>query len=71
MFLMKPHYHSVGLLELHQCQCELEGISNKILYGDNRNSHGLCSESHSLSESQRNTGRETLTSGLRRESASR
>ena len=41
MFLMKPHYHSVGLLELHQCRCEWEGISNKILYRDNRNSHGL------------------------------
>ena len=30
----------------------------------------MVSDSHSLSESQRNTGCETLTSGLRSESAS-
>ena len=30
----------------------------------------MVSDSHLLSESQRHTGRETLTSGLRRESAS-
>ena len=41
LFSMKPHYYFVGLLEHHQCQCKWEGISNTILYRDNRNSHGL------------------------------
>ena len=41
IFLMKPHYHSVGLLELHQFWCQWEGMRIKILYRDNRNSHGL------------------------------
>ena len=41
MFLMKPHYHSVGLLDIH-----------------------MVSDSHSLSESPRKNGHETLTSGL-------
>ena len=41
MFLMMPHYHSVALLELHQCQYEWERISKNILPKDNINSHGL------------------------------
>ena len=68
MFLMKSHYHSLGLLELHQCWCEWEGISKKSSI-ETIEIH-MVSDSHSMSESQRNNGHETLTSWLRRERAS-
>ena len=69
MFLMKPHYHSVGLLELHQCRCGWKGISKKSSI-ETTEIH-MVSDSHSLSQSQSNAGCKTLTFGLRRESAHR
>ena len=68
MFLMKPHYHSVGLLELHNCHLNGREIIIKCFIGTIE--INMVSDSSSLSEKQMNTDRETLTSGLIRESAS-